>query len=127
MTTYCIYHIPGIKIGCSTNPEQRVAKQGYTNFKIIEKHTCIYEASRREQQLQHNHGYQVDRRPYWQVLKLATPKSCSTGGKNNSKENYSRAGKAAGAIKITCDHCGKTCSKSNHTKWHGNNCKNKPL
>ena len=25
--------------------------------------------------------------------------------------------------KITCMHCGLSCSKSNHTRWHGNKCK----
>lgn len=26
--------------------------------------------------------------------------------------------------KITCEHCGKTLTKGNYFRWHGNNCKN---
>ena len=32
---YHIYHIPGIKIGCSKNPKIRVSSQGYNNFDIL--------------------------------------------------------------------------------------------
>jgi hypothetical protein len=27
---------------------------------------------------------------------------------------------------ITCEHCGYTCGKNMHTRWHGDNCKHKP-
>lgn len=26
---------------------------------------------------------------------------------------------------ILCEHCGKTVSKGNHVRWHGDNCKSK--
>ena len=28
--------------------------------------------------------------------------------------------------KVACEYCGLTCSKSNHTRWHGDKCKAKP-
>jgi NUMOD3 motif len=31
--------------------------------------------------------------------------------------------KAMEAGKTTCDHCGKTVTKGNYIRWHGNNCK----
>jgi hypothetical protein len=62
---YYIYHIPGIKIGCSEEPAIRVAKQGYTSYTILEEHTDIYVASRREHELQKEYGYPVDDSPYW--------------------------------------------------------------
>jgi hypothetical protein len=57
---YYIYHIPGVKIGCSVNPESRVAKQGYFEFEILEEVNNIYEASYREIQLQREYNYTVD-------------------------------------------------------------------
>lgn len=62
---YYIYHISGVKIGCTTQPNQRVKEQNYNNFEIIEQHTDIYLASDREQQLQNQYGYKVDDCPYW--------------------------------------------------------------
>ena len=81
--TYYIYEIPGVKIGCTWNVERRVEKaQGYTNYKILEQHTDIYEASRREIELQKKYGYPVDRKPYWKTIKMA-----SSGGKIGGKKN----------------------------------------
>lgn len=52
------------KIGVSEEPKVRVAKQGYSKHNILEEHTCIYEVSRREQELQRQYGYPVDAVPY---------------------------------------------------------------
>jgi len=54
---YYIYHIPNIKIGCSTQPKERVERQGYTEFEILETHTDIYKAAKREKELQKKYGY----------------------------------------------------------------------
>jgi len=62
---YYIYHIPGEKIGTSVEPAERVAKQGYTKFDVLEVHSDIYEASDREIELQKEYGYKVDTIPYW--------------------------------------------------------------
>jgi len=59
------------KIGVSEEPEKRVAKQGYSKHNILEEHTCIYEVSRREQELQRQYGYPVDRTPYWEMCQRA--------------------------------------------------------
>ena len=72
---YSIYHIPtyswkhyrnyGLgKIGCSTNPLRRVNQQGYSDYEILEEHTCIETASLRELELQKEYGYRVDTVPY---------------------------------------------------------------
>ena len=65
MKKYYIYHIPGVKIGCSNQPEYRVNKQGYTYFEILEKHSDIYKASEREIELQKEYGYDIDTVPYY--------------------------------------------------------------
>jgi hypothetical protein len=57
---FFIYHIPGIKIGCSTNPNQRVKNQGYSNFEILESHNEIEIASKREIELRNQYGYKED-------------------------------------------------------------------
>ena len=91
---YYIYHIPGVKIGCTEQePLTRVKQQGYTHFEILEEHTCIFEASRREIELQKKRGYPVDRIPYWQTRQLATFESCSKGAKNVPHEARSRGAK----------------------------------
>ena len=65
MKKYYIYHIPGVKIGVSTEPNKRVKDQGYTEYDILEKHTDIYLVSDREQELQKEYGYKVDKNPYY--------------------------------------------------------------
>jgi len=60
MKTYYIYHIPGVKIGCSNNPKARVKRQGYSQFEILEEHSDIMIASEREIELQKQYGYQKD-------------------------------------------------------------------
>ena len=104
---YYIYHIPDFiqpdgsigKIGVSTEPKRRVKYQGYSEFEILEEHTCIYEASRREQQLQKEYGYRVDEAPYYmsfEQLKKARESfdikaHMRRVGKKHGKENWKKA------------------------------------
>jgi len=67
---YYIYHIPDIKIGCTTEPERRVKRQGYKDYHILEVHSDIDVASKREQELQKEYGYQIDYVPYSQTDKV---------------------------------------------------------
>jgi hypothetical protein len=83
---YSIYHIPGVKIGCSIQFEKRIKEQGFDNCEIIEEHIDIYTASDREQELQKQYGYKVDRRPYWQTVSLSS-KAGKIGGKIGGKIN----------------------------------------
>lgn len=57
---YYIYHIPGVKIGCSIQPKVRVKAQGYTEYEIIEEHNNKKIASYREVELQKKYGYAID-------------------------------------------------------------------
>jgi hypothetical protein len=68
MKTYYIYHIEGVKIGCSNNPKKRVKKQGYTEYTILETHDDIITASNREIELQKQYGYRVDECPYYKSI-----------------------------------------------------------
>ena len=57
---YYIYHIPGVKIGCTKNLKHRIKSQGFIEYEILEEHYDINLASDRERQLQRKYGYQVD-------------------------------------------------------------------
>jgi hypothetical protein len=85
---YSIYHIPGIKIGCSDNPKRRVRKQGYTEYTILETHTDINIAAEREFELQKEYGYKVDDVRY-------------------TERNYSTMGKAGGNASVIKDNLWK--------------------
>jgi hypothetical protein len=63
---YYIYHIEGVKIGCTKrNPKERVRAQKYSYFEILEEHSDIIVASNRERELQKQYGYSVDTIPYF--------------------------------------------------------------
>jgi hypothetical protein len=69
---YYIYHIPSVKIGCTTSPKGRVRQQGYTKYDILETHYDIDIASDREIELQKQYGYPIDKCTYKQsVIKNA--------------------------------------------------------
>ena len=68
---YSIYHIPGVKIGCSKRVEQRVKEQGYSKYELLEVHSDIDTASLREKELQKEYGYEIDCSNYIQVLQFA--------------------------------------------------------
>lgn len=65
--TYCIYHIPGKKIGVTNNPEERITcQQGYTEdeYDILAMSDDIDYISNLEIELQKKYGYKVDRQLY---------------------------------------------------------------
>ena len=65
--TYCIYHIPGKKIGVTSNLEERVTRQqGYTEdeYEVLDMSDDISYISHREIELQKMFGYRVDQKLY---------------------------------------------------------------
>lgn len=66
---YYIYHIEGIKIGCTTDLKERVEKkQGYTNYDILYTTNNIHEASKKELELQTKYKYKQDKKPYKEII-----------------------------------------------------------
>jgi len=68
---YIIYHIPGKKIGVTTDLYNRVTEQqGYEvgEYEVIERHKDINYISQRELQLQEEYGYRVDLKPYKELI-----------------------------------------------------------
>ena len=64
---YYLYHIPGKKIGVTTDLYNRVTEQqGYEvgEYEVIERHKDIDYISQRELELQEKYGYRVDLKPY---------------------------------------------------------------
>lgn len=86
MINYYIYHIPGIKIGCSMKPNRRVKSQGYETYEILEIHNDIDIASKREVELQKQYGYIIDT------------------GANVYKKEFVDMGKKAGNLSVTNGH-----------------------
>ncbi len=66
---YTIYHIPGIKIGCTNNIKRRIKEQGYNEYTILEEHTDIETANKREKELQKEYGYKVETNNYINMIK----------------------------------------------------------
>jgi hypothetical protein len=93
---YYIYHIEGVKIGCTTNPKKRVKAQGYNKYSILETYVDINTASVRERELQKEYGYKVDTSDYYKQMKMvkaaSKPFVRKRAVKNtNQKERASKA------------------------------------
>lgn len=86
---YYIYHIIGVKIGCSKNPKRRVKQQGYTEFEILEKHEDINIASIRELELQKEYGYKIDYNTYSKSIQGYSFDKVSKAGKVSAKKQWS--------------------------------------
>lgn len=66
MEKFFIYHKKGKKIGCTNNLKRRVEfEQKILDYEILEVHTDIFLASKREKELQREYGYRVDGAPYY--------------------------------------------------------------
>lgn len=72
MGKYKVYHIPGVKVGCTTDIQKRVVEtQGYKQgeYEILLQTDSIAEASQAERILQQDLGYKVDRQLYKDLFK----------------------------------------------------------
>ena len=73
---YYVYYIPGVKVGCTNNLEQRVEKQqGYTKdqYKVLFSTKSIELASKKEKFFQETLGYKVDNDTYLELIKKTNP------------------------------------------------------
>jgi hypothetical protein len=110
---YTIYHIEGVKIGCSVNPKARVKEQGYGAFQVLEVHEDIQIASKREIELQIEYGYGRDCTvPYTKSATFGTHEGRSKGGKITGKIN----GKIAGKMHVESGHLASIRSLENSIK-----------
>ena len=79
---YYIYHIPGEKIGCTSDLEKRMNDQGFTQWEILETHEDGWLAGDREQELQKEYGYRVDHIHYMDSIEARRQAGISQGNKN---------------------------------------------
>lgn len=64
---FYIYHIKGIKIGCTNNLKKRVEQiQGYKDYEILTTTDSIKEASKLEIYFQNKLNYKKDKNSYLQ-------------------------------------------------------------
>lgn len=131
------YEIVGVKVGtvAAHQVKRRQRSQKHLGQMILrEEHHCIYEASKRELELQKEKGYPVDSKPYWKVVQMTTPQSCITGGKVAGRMNVesghlerirSAGGKTTAAMRVQCPYCNIISNPGVIGRWHGNNCKHK--
>jgi hypothetical protein len=148
MVKYYIYHIKGVKIGCTINPKVRVSEQGYTDYEILETHTDIMVASKREIELQKEYAYKVDKVLYWKMIQLQTIEEKrkilksiegvggkiggNIGGKISGRKNADSGhlksicksgGIASHSKRYTCPHCNKEGQYRAMQQFHGDRCK----
>jgi ribosomal protein L37AE/L43A len=133
---YYIYHIEGIKIGCTSNIKSRLKKyksEGIFQFDIIETHTDIYKASEREMKLQKEYGYPVDHVPYYHSKKMQEKGRVIGGiaGGNAAVQSgqldaaRKKAFEKSNHSKYRCPHCGTEGQYRAMKRWHDDNCKHK--
>jgi hypothetical protein len=111
-TVYYIYHIKGVKIGVAKNPKKRVAKQGYSEYEILEQHNCKYKVSDREIELQKQYGYEVDKAPYY-----ISEKNIKYGRTKIDPNHIKLLGKIEGKKRVESGHLSKLhkeFEKTNH-------------
>jgi hypothetical protein len=85
---YYIYHIKGVKIGCSKNPQSRTRQQGATEYEILESHSDIHIASQRELELQKEYGYRVDNTTYYNATKEFKIENVSKAGTASATKSW---------------------------------------
>jgi hypothetical protein len=110
---YSIYHIPGIKIGCSKRVEQRVMEQGYSKYDLLEVHSDIDTASLREKELQKEYGYRIDNVEYNKTNYVQLGKNV---GKKNVESGHMTKIQSLGGIKTALLGTGIHTFK-NRSKW----------
>ena len=117
--TYYIYHVPGVKIGCTKELAKRMRDQGFTDWEILEEHTDGWLAGDREIELQKQYGYRVDKVHYmislqnrhvWndQTRYVLTPEDGRKGGSISgllkpSKETKLKMGLAKAKLRANAD------------------------
>tara|TARA_R110000772_G_scaffold233430_1_gene344988 strand:+ start:85 stop:510 length:426 start_codon:yes stop_codon:yes gene_type:complete len=137
MKTYYIYHILGIKIGCTSDLNRRMKQQGFTEWEILETHTNAQYAGDREKELQLEYGYPIDDNHYVTAVnnrRKFNKDDMAKGGRNSITQLKSkittetcakggRAGKGIPKPKTKCPHCNRMIANNVLNRFHNNNCK----
>jgi hypothetical protein len=84
---YYIYHIPGVKIGCTKNLGNRM-RQTKLDWEVLETHSDIDIASKREIELQKQYGYKIDTSTYKQSTKAFKIQNVIKAGKVSATKSW---------------------------------------
>lgn len=144
--TYYVYHIPGIKIGCTTEIKKRMKDQEFTNWEILWEEVGNYEfgwiAGDKEIELQKEYNYKVDK-VHYQISRENRPNGVShnqaikngiRNKENGHWDSIKKKGQILGGKSIgkantlkrkICEHCLEDLKFLTYARWHGNNCKHK--
>jgi hypothetical protein len=144
MGTIYIYHILGEKIGATRNLKTRMRHQNNPNFIILEEHTDPQIAGDREQELQKQYGYRVDRVHYAtsvsdeRIARITESASIRTEAQKSSfssnrikhtTEHVRAIGSIGGTKQSqrvhTCPNCNKQGKGNVMFHHHFDKCKNK--
>jgi len=106
MKKYYLYHIPGVKVGCTTRPHERIVEeQGFDTYEILETYTDISVASAREIQLQEQMGYGRDNNATYENSYNARVSGGYRGGKTNKDSGWiSELGYNQGRANVESGH-----------------------
>lgn len=119
---YYIYHIPGIKIGCTKNLNRRIKEQGYTHYELLEEHLNEEDAANRELELQKIYGYRVDSQKYnLDRFRFLQKKGELVTQKKYTKEFFAECGQRGGLKNVESGHIkslGKQQGKKNVESGH---------
>jgi hypothetical protein len=120
---YYIYHIPGIKIGCTTNLKRRVEiAQKCKNYEVLEEHVDESTAAERELELQKQYGYKVDSKKYnLDRFRFLQKKGVVVTQKKYTKEFFGECGRIGGQMNLESGHIqqlGKEQGKKNVETGH---------
>ena len=148
---FYLYHIKGIKWGCTKNLEQRLQRQGYTKSdcqNIIEIDD-IDKASETEKELNLQYGYKWNSSQDYRVIKRLSKiggikssqapdfiERCKKGGRANKQATSTLLKYRHEGIKAStkspkhnskqiyeCPHCNKIGKGATMFRWHYDNCK----
>ena len=130
-----------IKIGVDCDYPRRIKRQKIRDAQVLEVHTCVFEVSQREMELQRQYGVEVDTTPYHvtyfknKSTQQRTKISAANTGKVASEETKAKLraakkGKPGNALghkqsketkakmrvpkpRVQCPHCERTIGTNN--------------
>ncbi len=133
MKKFTVYHIPGIKVGCTTNIKARMKsnekKYTFKEFYILGSFDDIQIASDMEIYYHSKAGYKFSGfSPYTQVY-AACKKGRNNGGTMSGRTHSSKTKKLQSDVQLTlnetketCPNCGFIGAGGSMKRWHFDNC-----
>ena len=138
MSLFVVYHVVGVKVGCTKDFDRRCEENRITYgpdiaIDVLEEFTGTEEfAAEREAFHANAMGYRLGN-PYDKAIharremarrSLDSPTHASK--REECRQAFLKAGTAASNVKITCQHCGKTGQARAMLRWHFSNCRKAP-